>query len=188
MHKRISTKKILKVILLGGILVVGLFIFILYITVKTKSTSLNNTAPFKELIGRPLTLNTTTWLIQVTPTRNKDFPYVLIDEGHENFQWFKDRMKSTPPEVVFVDSVPAGAGVIFEKATNYTNGVSGFSVACLFGTLTYHGKEYAIEYTWGKESISRRMEGRSNTWTFGWAPWQSKRDTHYYAIPDAQWW
>lgn len=70
----------------------------------------------------------------------------------------------------------------------YTNGVSGSSKPCLFGTIEYAGKVYKVEYQWGDQSIGRRFDKIPESWSFPMAPWQSAIDLKFYKLPIAEWW
>lgn len=187
-NKIFSANKKVKIILLLLTGVVCLFGFLLYATTKTKSASLDKVPPFQQLIGKTVTLNQDVYLMQEKEVRNKNFPYVLMDAGHMYYQWYSDRMKADPAEVNLVGTVPAATKVTFKKATIYTNGVSGTSTACLFGTMMLAGIPYNIEYIWGEISAKKMMENEYNKWVFPLAPWQQQQDTGIYELPDATWW
>ncbi|QNL48201.1 hypothetical protein H8S90_15495 [Olivibacter sp. SDN3] len=188
MSSKISLFKMLTYVFGAVIVLGGLFALALYSTIKTKTKDLHNVPPFSDLLEKTVKLNTTTYLMQEFPSRDKAFPYVLMDSTHRHYQWYKDRMALDPPEVKLISTVPAGAKITFEKAANYTNGVSGNSIAWLFGKLKYHGKTYYVGYSWGDMSLSRRFDGNPDNWKFDLAPWQDEKDTSYYHVPEAQWW
>jgi len=186
MQKRKS--KIGNIILLVGVLGLLMFGVILYATIKTKTSSLNKVAPFDKLIGQTVRLNREAYLMQEIPARNDDYPFVLMDPEHENFQWYIDRTVIDPPETVILDTIPAGTPITFEKAIVYTNGVSGHSTPCIFGRLVINGKDYRVEYSWGKLDLAKWFDQEKKSWKFWRAPWQEAPDTTYYEIPAAQWW
>ncbi len=176
---------IIKRCIIGG---AGLFIFFLYATIKTKSTSLHQVAPFKQYINQTVITNQDIFLMTEKDVPDGKFPYIVLDSAYAGFQWYVDRSKLSPPEVTLLDTIPAGSSITFTKAVNYTNGVSGLSKACLFGKITLQDKEYLIYYPWGKRSERMWLEGKYDQWEFRLAPWQTEKDTNYYTVPDAQYW
>lgn len=167
---------------------IGLFIFILYATVKTKSISINKYEPFRTWIGKTVTLNRQTILFKEQLNINDKYPYRLLDSLHPYWQWFSDRSTMQEPDAWQVTIFPVGSIVKIEKAIQYTNGVSGSSSPMLFGTMNDGKTTYKIGYQWGKQDISKDFDGIKKCWEFHQAPWQEKRDTAFYELPEAGWW
>ncbi|WP_163516999.1 hypothetical protein [Gelidibacter japonicus] len=183
-----TTKKIMGIIagvVIGGI---GLFVFMLYATIKTKSTSLNKYEPYKEWLGKTVTLNKETVMFKERDymVLNSKYPYTLLDSLHPNWQYLHDL--EALGDVVKITSFPAGTQLALEKAIQYTNGVSGSSDPILFGTVNHNGKAYKVGYPWGKQDISKALDQIPESWKFHQAPWQTEQDTAYYALPRANWW
>ncbi|QIH31626.1 hypothetical protein [Sphingobacterium sp. DR205] len=183
-----STKKIMGIIalvIIGGIV---LLVFIIFATVKTKSTSINKYEPFKEWIGKTVTLNKETVLFKdkVEMNHNSDYPYVLLDSLHPKWQYAEEQKAMGDLEEII--RFPEETILKFEKAIQYTNGVSGFSYPTIFGTLTSNGKEYKVGYQWGEMSIGKRFDKVEECWQFHQAPWQEEKDTTFYDLPTASLW
>ncbi|GAB3414182.1 hypothetical protein [Niabella aquatica] len=181
-----TTKKIVRIvmwIMAGGI---ALFIFFLYATIKTKSTSLSSYAPFKEWIGETVTLNRETVLCKEKDylNVNSNYPYTLLDSLHPDWQKVEQHHPDIEPVMVF----PAGTKLHIEKAVQYTNGVSGSSYPTMFGTISENGREYRISYRWGERNLALYFDRTKECWYFHQAPWQSKTDTAFYYLPVAEWW
>lgn len=183
-----TTKRIMGIIALVIVVVIAGFIFILYATIKTKSTSLNKYEPFKEWIGKTVTLNKETVLFKdkIPMNNNSDYPYMLLDSLHP--QWrYVDEQKSIG-DIEEIITFPKGTVLKLEKAIQYTNGVSGSSYPTIFGTITFEGKTYKTGYRWGERDVSKAFDKIENCWFFHQAPWQDKQDTAFYAFPTANWW
>lgn len=175
-----------------GVLIIGALIsFLIYATVKTKSTSLDQVAPFSSLIGETVVLQQDVDLLREVELKlytHDAYPYLMTHLGHARYQQHQDRMANAPSEIELVVRIPAGTEVTFEKAVNYTNGVSGFSYPSLFGTLSHEGKQYKVDYVWGEEMIGLNMKDKEETWRFAQAAWQDKVDENYYAVPKGNVW
>ncbi len=172
---------------IGG---VGFFIFILYATIKTKSTSLNKYEPFKEWVGKTVTLDKETVVFKekVSMQPNNRYPYILLDKLHPQWQYVEDRKNLPEPDLVEIHVFPAGTKFAIEKAVQYTNGVSGSSYPIVFGTIGDGEEAYKIGYQWGDRNLGRSFDRIEECWQFHQAPWQAEPDTTYYALPDAHWW
>ena len=179
--------KILALIIFGGI---GLVLFVLYATVKTKSTNLKNYEPYKELIGKTLVLQKETYLFkdETSMIPNGDFPYTLMDDLHPRWAYFQEGKEISEVDITEVLRFPKGVVFHIEKAIQYTNGVSGSSNPTLFGTIDYRGKTYKISYPWGERNIDKAFRNVPKCWQFHQAPWQDAADTTWYALPTATVW
>src|SRR5690606_8807660 len=127
-----STKKIMgfiALVIIGGIALLG---FIIFVTVKTKSTSINKYEPFKEWVGKTVTLNKETVLfkdkVEIYP--NSSYPYMLLDNLHPKWQYVEEQ--KAIGDLYEITRFPAGTRLKLEKAIQYTNGVSGFSNPTIF--------------------------------------------------------
>ena len=176
---------IIALVIIGGI---GLFVFFLYATIKTKSTSLNKYEPFKEWVGKTVILDKETVVFEekVRMTPNSKYPYMLLDSLHPSWEYVWNQEKKG--DVTHIKTFPAGTELTLEKAIQYTNGVSGSSYPTIFGTIKDGEKEYKVGYPWGEINISRDFKGIAESWRFHQAPWQTGEDTTYYALPRAEWW
>ena len=184
-----TISKILKIGVL--IFVVGLiiFAFILFATIKTKSTSLNEYEPYKEWIGKTVTLNKETVLfIDKMYNYNNDYPYALMDSLHAQWPYIDERKNLPQSDLEEIIKYPVGTKLTLEKAIQYTNGVSGSSSPVIFGTIIYNEKSYKISYQWGERDVSKAFDKIEKCWQFHQAPWQDKRDTAFYALPIAKLW
>jgi hypothetical protein len=187
--KELSAKRVVKIVLICIVVGFFLFVFFLFQTCKTKSTNIGNKDPFKDLIGKELVLKRPVRLfMEKYPTR-KEFPYVMADTNLYSWQNYTAALQATEPEIKLSDSIQENSKVVFEKATQYTPGVSGFSRSKLFGTLTStEGKTYKVEMQWGELNSSLPWKGSDKAYRFELAPWQTERDTASYYLPTAQWW
>lgn len=184
------SKKIMSIIFIlagAGILA---FAFILYATIKTKSTSLDNKPPFRTLIGQTVTLQRETVLYEdhIGQQTNADYPYILLDSLHPLWQYAQDCQAQPQPDLLAITKFPAGTTLHIEKAIQYTNGVSGTSNPSLFGSISSGGEIYKIGYQWGKISLEKYFDKVEKCWHFHQAPWQSQQDTAFYALPEAKVW
>ncbi len=185
-----TAKKIMGIIILIAIGGIGLFIFILYATIKTKSTNISKYEPFNEWVGKTATLNRETILFidKLPMYKNSTYPYVMLDSLHPMWQYAEDRKNLAEPELVEITSFPAGTTLKIEKAIQYTNGVSGSSYPMVFGTVSQSGRDYKIGYRWGSQNMNKAFANIEECWQFHQAPWQTHADTAFYALPEAHWW
>lgn len=185
-----KTFKVFGIIILVIIAGLGVILFILYATIKTKSTSLNNYAPYKDYIGKTVILNKETILYKVDSRtfENDDYPYNLIDSLNPMWEDIKLTMKTPNPYTQEISRFPAGTNLTIDKSVQYTNGVSGSSYPTVFGTIKYQNKTYKIGYSWGEKSASKDYSGIKECWYFHQAPWQDKHDSTFYALPTAKIW
>ena len=186
--KKNKTMSILVLIIVGGI---SFFVFMLYAAIKTKSTNLKGYEPYKELMGKTVVLQYRTTLFEekikiMTP--NDEYPYLLLDERHPEWQYAEDNKKLPEPDLIEIISFPVGTKFTIEKATQYTNGVSGMSSPSVFGTINSGGKEYKVFYRWGKMDISKYFDKIKKCWKFHQAPWQIKQDPSFYVIKKKKMW
>ncbi|MFD2556604.1 hypothetical protein [Sphingobacterium tabacisoli] len=183
-----STKKIMSIIAWVVIGVLGLFAFILYATIKTKSTGLNQYAPYNEWVGRTVTMDKETVLFKekISMNDNAAYPYILLDSRHPQWQYVEEQKRIG--DIEEIATFHAGTELRLEKAIQYTNGVSGFSYPTVFGTIISNGKEYRVGYQWGKMDIGKSFDKVEKCWQFHQAPWQKVRDTSFYALPTAKFW
>lgn len=181
------TKKIIGIILLVIIGGIGLFIFVLYATIKTKSTNINKYPPFAEWIGKTVTLDKETVVFseKIKMYPNGNYPYILLDSLHPRWQYIREQEKIG--DLTEIRVFPARTKLTLETAIQYTNGVSGSSYPTIFGTINDGSKEYKIVYQWGKWDMSKSFSD-PKPWHFHQAPWQDEPDTAHYALPKAQWW
>lgn len=176
---------IIALVIIGGI---GLFIFFLYATIKTKSTNISKYPPFQEWVNKTVILNkeTTVFEEKIKMNANSKYPYILLDSLHPRWEYIQQQEEIG--DVTKIKIFPAGTKLILEKAVQYTNGVSGSSYPTIFGTLKSNGKEYKVGYQWGEINLSRYFDKVPESWQFHQAPWQPEKDTTYYALPKADWW
>lgn len=172
---------------MGGI---GFFIFIIYATVKTKSTGLNSCQPFKELIGKTVVLNKETYLFSdhENTTHNADFPYTLMDDLHPLWSYYQECKNLPHVDITEITSFPRGTKFQIKKAVQYTAGVSGASYPTLFGSIQHKGQLYKVSYQWGKQDFYKASNEAEKYWVFHQAPWQNTRDTASYVLPTANFW
>lgn len=178
---------IILLVIVGGL---GLFIFLLYATIKTKTTSLNKYEPFKSWVGQTVTLQLETVLFKekLQSNENSQYPYTLLDSLHPQWRYVEERKTMEKPDLEEIAVFAAGTKLHLEKAIQYTNGVSGSSSPTIFGTIEAQGKQYKIAYQWGQANMSRRFEKIEEYWQFHQAPWQQQVDTGFYALPVANNW
>lgn len=176
---------IIALVMIGGIVLLG---FIIFTTVKTKSTSINKYEPFKEWVGKTVTLNKETALFKdkLNMKHNSDYPYVLLDSLHPKWQYIEEQKAIGDLEEI--TKFPAGTTIKFGEAIQYTNGVSGFSYPTIFGTITINEKEYKVGYQWGEMNMEKRFDKVEKCWQFHQSPWQQERDSAFYALPTATFW
>ena len=163
-------------------------VFIVYASVKTKSQSINGYEPFKEWVGKTVTLNEETTLFKdkLQMNHNRKYPYMLLDKLHPKWQYV-DEQKATG-DLEEIARFPAGTTLKFEKAIQYTNGVSGWSYPTIFGTIKTDGREYKTGYQWGEMDMGKKFDKIEKCWQFHQAPWQLEKDTGFYALPAASLW
>lgn len=183
-----TAKKIMGIIALVIVGGIGLFIFFLYATIKTKSTSLNKYAPFREWVGKTVILDKEAIVFEekVKMNPNSKYPYILLDSLHPRWEYVQNQEEIG--DITEIKALAAGTKLVLEKAIQYTNGVSGSSYPTLFGTISDGEKEYKIGYQWGEEDIAKSHYNVEKRWKFHRAPWQATQDTTYYALPKAEWW
>jgi len=182
-----TTRKIMGIVTLVMVVGIGLFIFILYATIKTKSTNISSYPPFREWIDKTVTLNkeTTVFEEKIKMNANSKYAYLLLDSLHPRWEYIYQQEEIG--DVTEVAVIPAGAKLTVEKAVQYTNGVSGSSSPTIFGTINNGEKVYKVGYQWGTWDMSRSFSD-PEPWHFHQAPWQMEQDTTHYALPTAAWW
>lgn len=178
---------IIGLVCIGGLVLFG---FLLYATIKTKTTNLNKYEPFNEWIGKTVILNKQTVLFKdkMYMNGNSDYPYALLDSMHPQWQYIEERKNLSEPDLEEITTFPAGTELRLEKAIQYTNGVSGSSYPTIFGSIRYHGETHKIGYQWGTMDLGKRFDKVEKCWQFHQAPWQEKADTAFYALPTANFW
>lgn len=183
-----SVKKTMGIIIGIGIVAVFVFGFVLYATIKTKSTVISQYSPYKEWMGRTAILDKETVLLteKVKLYDDKKYPYLLLDSLHPDWPYLAEHIKLG--DYILVAKFPAGAAFHIEKAVQYTGGVSGNSTPFVFGTVSYMGKSYKVGYQWGTMNIGKFMDKVKACWQFHRAPWQTETDTVFYELPEARWW
>lgn len=182
-----NIKKIIGIIALIAIAGIGFFIFILYATIKTKSTSLSKYEPYREWIGKIVILDKETVVFKekIRMNPNSKYPYILLDDLHPQWKYVLEQQKTGDVDKVAV--FPAGAKLTLEKAVQYTNGVSGTSYPTIFGTISNGKQIYKVGYQWGNRDFSKSFNDYKS-WYFHKAPWQNEEDTVHYTLPEARWW
>ncbi|WP_346239073.1 hypothetical protein ABDK00_010075 [Niabella insulamsoli] len=177
--------RLLVLIISGGFI---LFAFILYATIKTKSTNISEYAPYNSWVGKTVALDKPTVLIveRVKISEDKNYPYSLLDSLHPDWQYLEEFEKAG--NYTKVTTFPAGVKFHIKKAIQFTGGVSGSSTPIVFGTLLHNGKEYKVGYQWGQRNIARYMDKIKECWHFHRAPWQTRSDNTFYSLRDAKWW
>ncbi|WCM43327.1 hypothetical protein MG290_06610 [Flavobacterium sp. CBA20B-1] len=184
-----TTKSIVKIAALVIGLGVILFAFMLFASIKTKSSSLNNHEPYKNWVGKNVTLQKETVLfIDRMYDDNDDYKYTLLDSLHPQWQSVDERKNLPAPDLEEIVKFPAGTQFKLEKAIQYTNGVSGFSTPYIFGTILHNGKTYKTGYQWGTLDLAKSMDKEKKSWHFHQAPWQDSKDTAFYELPTAKLW
>jgi len=183
-----SKRKIMGIIVLIGITAVFIFCFFLYACIKTKSTGISQYSPFKEWMGKTVTMDKETTVLteKVKQYNDKNYPYLLLDSLHPSWPYLDERIELG--DYILVEKFPAGAKFHIEKAVQFTAGVSGNSTPFVFGTISYNGKNHKIGYQWGTMDIAKFMDKVKACWQFHPTPWQSLADTAYYELPEAEWW
>lgn len=181
-------KKIIRNAMMLIIGATGGLVFLIYATVKTKTTSLNHYEPFQEWIGQTVILkrDAVVFKEKLRSNENSRYPYTLLDSLHP--QWRYVQELKTIGDLKEVGKLLAGSVLKLETAIQYTNGVSGSSYPTIFGTLTENGHTYKIGYQWGSRAIGKRVAETGKCWHFNQAPWQAVRDTSFYALPTAKLW
>src|SRR5690606_38532489 len=106
-----------------------------------------------------------------------------LHEGWENILELEEN-----GDVTKITTFPIGTELSLEKATQYTNGVSGSSYRTIFGSIKSNGKEYKEGYQCGKLDLTKKYYQIEKCRKFDQAPWQTKQDTAYYALPKADFW
>ncbi|MBX3253591.1 MAG: hypothetical protein KF862_05570 [Chitinophagaceae bacterium] len=183
-----SVKRTMGIIVSVVFVVIAGFIFILYATIKTKSTSLRKYEPFKEWVGKSVVLNKEAVLFKekIPGNTNGEYPYMLMDSLHPRWQYMDEEKSAGNIEEIV--AFPAGTALKLEKAIQYTNGVSGSSSPWIFGTVSSNGNTYKTGYQWGTRDLEKNFYQIEKCWKFHQAPWQDKTDTTFYALPTAEFW
>jgi len=183
-----SVKKIMGIIITIGMVGILAFGFFLYATIKTKSTGISQYSPFKQWVGKTVTLDKETMLIseKLKLYPENGYPYLLLDSLHPDWPYIEERMQLG--DYALVEKFPAGISFQIEKAVQFTGGVSGSSTPFVFGKIRHGGKSYGTAYQWGTMDIAKFMDKVDASWHFHQAPWQPKADTMFYALPEARWW
>lgn len=183
-----SVKKSMGIIIGIGIVAVLVFGFVLYATIKTKSTGISRYSPYKEWMDKTVQLDQEAVLLteKVRLFDDRTYPYLLLDSLHPDWPYLAERIKLG--DYILVAKLPADAAFHIEKAVQYTGGVSGNSTPFVFGTVSYGGKSYKVGYQWGTMNIGKFMDKVKACWQFHRAPWQTETDTVFYELPEARWW
>lgn len=180
-----TVKKVIKIFVLLFMIGVALLVLILYLMLRTKSTNLNQTAPFEQWIGRTVTLQNAVVLYRKNARLNPYGSYSLrmIDSLHPSWDEVDQQLHSEDSELQKIREIPAGTNMKVQRAVQLTTGVSGLSYPTIFGRIVYHGQPYVFRYQWGE--IDGDRDDQDNAWQFHQAPWQNEPDTAYYVLPTA---
>lgn len=185
-----SLKKVL--FILGGVFLLGilLFGFFLYIAIKTKSTDVSDDPPFQNWVGKTVELNQGILIFneKLKSHTDQDFLYEFTDSLQPKWQFVSEQIQSNNSDFKKIGRFPKGSTFTIEKATLFTNGVSGSSSPYLFGRISDGTQSYKVGFRWGEQSLTRFFDDVDQQWKFPQAPWQNKIDTTYYALPEANWW
>ncbi|WP_126973360.1 hypothetical protein [Gynurincola endophyticus] len=179
--------KIKKILLWSIAISLVVFVLMFIYVIKTKSADISRYTPFSEWIGKTVILPVETVLFEDRDPFNKKYPAILYDSLHPDWQQVEQRKQSATDAHHTIRIFPAGSRLTIEKAMIYTNGVSGFSTAMLFGTISDSSKNYPVSYKWGTYSAGRAFDQLKECWSFHQAPWQLQRDTSYYYLPEGNW-
>jgi hypothetical protein len=154
-----------------AIAIIVFVVLALYEALRTKKKDVNDQSPFKELIGKTLTLKR-----DVVFAKNIDAFY--LEELHF----------ITEDEVLFdgvqkIDVLPKGTKIKIESVTFHTNGTSGSTTSNIVGTVFVKAlnKEMKFEYSWGKYHLIC-LDEPCDYWLFPKAVWQDNEDTKKYFI------
>lgn len=165
-----STLKTVILIFIG--LVICALLTLHYLT-KTRTKSLNDTEPFRPLIGKTVSTLRPVQVFRKKKTKNKDYPYDLYELGSGTRYPGSDGFEREP-----LDTVPQGAALRWEKAEIRHYGWGGDGAYCLLGSLRFEDTEYKVEYVWN--DITGDPKGKKR---FMQAPWQAIKDTTVYDVP-----
>lgn len=161
-----------------GVILILIFIILLWLTLKTKSTDMSASSPYSEIIGQQLITQRRSQLLLLEHQNEKsDFPYLLEDGSGYGL----DR-----EDIADKIEVPKGAELRIEQAGLYTNGTSGFTHSYLFGRVKLPGEnqEYAFQYTWGiQRNINSIDENQKPYWEFPLAVWQVNKINQKFTFP-----
>ena len=181
-------KKFIRNAILMIIGAIGGLVFLIYVTVKTKATSLNQYEPFKAWIGETVVLKREAAVFKekLRSNENGRYPCTLLDSLHP--KWRYVQVSKAIGDLEEIGKLPAGTVLKLECTIQYTNGVSGSSYPTIFGTITENGNTYKIGYQWGSREIGKCVADTDKCWPFNQAPWQAERDTTFYALQTATLW
>ncbi len=154
-----------------GLAVIAFVVLALYEALRTKRKDVNDQSPFKELIGKTVTLQR-----DVILAKNIEAFYLeelhFITEDEELFDGVKK-----------IAVLPKGTTITIESATFLTNGTSGSTTSNIVGSVFVKllNKEMKFEYSWGEYHLIC-LEEPCNYWVFPKAVWQKKQDFKKYFI------
>lgn len=169
----------MKFVLAGIIVALAVFVFALYLTLKTRTRDISAYPPFDQVVKKELTLQKDAILIRNYEPYVQENPYLLYDTLDE---YIKSGIESG--DFLFIDTIQAGTEIRIEKAKTFTGGVSGHTQPYVLGLISVNGTEYPFEYQWGSESTAGRFDGVPERWSFPLAPWQELPDRNSYTLPD----
>ncbi len=152
--------KFLGVIVSIVIILVLLFVGLLYFTLKTKTKTVTEEAPYVSYMNTDLVLARDVILVKNDPA------FV-----------FEEALKLVEDDVPLFDGVTqehflkAGSNIQLHDAKLFTNGVSGFTQSIVFGTVATEAGEFGFEYAWGDEHSTLSNE-IPNYFTFDEPVWE----------------
>jgi hypothetical protein len=155
---------LLKKMSIASVVLLLAFIFILYLTLRTKVNDVSSKQPYSEFINQALVLKRSA---SISKTREPDVqanPYLLTEAQGEVLE-----------DVGLRYILPAGTVVKLQQAKLFRNGVSGFERAYVLGTVFVPElkTEVAFEYAWGKNNGSLSSDEK-DSYTFPLALWQDR--------------
>ncbi len=154
----------LKKILAALTLLLLAFIFILYLTLRTKANDVSSKKPYAEFMGKQLAIKRPAALFKTREPDVQVNPYALTDAQ-------PDAQEEAGPRYV----LPAGTVITLQKAKLLRNGTSGFERSYVLGTVFVPElkAEVAFEYAWGKNNWSNAAD-ENDHYTFPMALWQDR--------------
>ncbi len=154
-----------------GLAVIVFLVLALYEALRTKRKDVNDQSPFKELIGKTVTL-------QRDVTLAKNIEAFYLEELHfitENEELFEGVEK--------IGTLSKGTTITIESATFLTNGTSGSTTSNIVGSVFVKelNRKMKFEYSWGEYHFMY-VDDNKEYWTFPLAVWQKNQDIEKYFI------
>jgi hypothetical protein len=168
MDQYAKKRKMIYLLLLGGLVFV---VVIFYIALRTTKTTVTEQEPYSRYINKELVLQRPALLVKNVKAFSYLEPYLLVEADAQLYS-----------EITEKYLLPAGTTFDLKNAVLIKNAVSGFTTSIVVGKIYVDEfqKEISFEYAWGKQYVVLEP-GAKSSWTFPLAIWQKEENKEVFS-------